>query len=87
MIDLKEYGGCLPLEIGAGEEYWHRYREIKIDVDSGRSAIQYILQTNNYKRIWLPVYNCPLVRQRIIETCNIKIQWYNLNDDFSPMIS
>lgn len=90
---MNEYGGCLHFEglisqfrNGQGE-YYRTYQECKVDVDSGRSAIQYILETGFYRRIWLPVYNCPLVVQRI-ERANkdIEIVWYNLNKDFSPAI-
>ncbi len=88
---MKEYGGCLYfeplLEEKKREQYYSKYEKNKIDVDSGRSAIQYILEIGRYNRIWLPVYNCPLVAQRIIKISNIKICWYNLNENFVPDIN
>lgn len=88
---MKEFGGCLYLEMFTRYcregEYYKRYKSNKVDVDSGRSAIQYILESNKYKRIWLPVYNCPLVFQRIKRISNIEIRWYNLNEDFTPQIA
>lgn len=87
---MNEYGGCLYFEPlmhrGDIKEYWDKYNCNKVDVDSGRSAIQYILETGTYKRIWLPIYNCPLVESRIVSTTNVEIKWYNLNCDFSPQI-
>ena len=68
-----------------GQQY--QYSNYLINVDSGRSALQYIIETFNFKRIWLPVYNCPLVGKRLQDVSNIKVCWYNLNDDFTPMIN
>lgn len=87
---MNEYGGCLYFEPlmhgGDNKGYWDKYNPNKVDVDSGRSAIQYILEKGGYKKIWLPIYNCPLVESRIVSTTNIEIKWYNLNCDFSPQI-
>ena len=49
-----EYGGCLHFELLnniEGEEYYHKYEKNKVDVDSGRSAIQFILEKFSFKRI------------------------------------
>lgn len=87
---MSEYGGCLNFELinnGCNNAaFYDEYNEKKVDVDSGRSAIQFILQNFNFKRIWLPVYNCPLVEKRIIETTDVKIKWYNINSKFEPVI-
>lgn len=84
-----EYGGCLHFELGMSitDGYFKKYNNQRIDVDSGRSALQYIIENYNFKRIWLPVYNCPLVGKRISEVGDIEIKWYNLENDFSPQIS
>lgn len=87
---MNEYGGCLNFELinntYKNTAYYDTYDKNKVDVDSGRSAIQFILQNFNFKRIWLPVYNCPLVEKRIIETTDVKIVWYNINSDFEPIV-
>ena len=83
----EEFGGCLHFEIPQViGGYYDRYKDHLVNVDSGRSALQYILETFNYKRIWLPVYNCPLVGQRINEVSDIEICWYNIRPDFLPDI-
>ena len=88
-LDIKEeYGGCLYFEYRKGMKcFYDEFENIKIDVDSGRSALQYILENYKFKRIWLPIYNCPLVAARIISVSTIKICWYNLNESFRPMIN
>ncbi len=88
---MKEYGGCLHFEIlesigQAKGGYYAAFQEHKVDVDCGRSAIQWILKDRSIKRIWLPVYNCPLVEKRIVDVSDVKIIWYNLSEDFLPQI-
>ena len=83
---MKEYGGCLHFETGCGMEYYHEFADHKVDVDSGRSALQYIIDNFDFKRIWMPIYNCPLVHKRIREMSDIEICWYNINENFFPSI-
>ena len=85
---MKEYGGCLNFEFQTKNinDYWDKYRNNKIDVDSGRSALQYIIENYNINRIWLPVYNCPLVGKRIEKISKIDIIWYNIDSLFRPSI-
>lgn len=83
-----EYGGCLHFELNYSKsEYYSEYDEHKIDIDCGRSGLQYIINKFQYKRIWLPVYNCPLVAKRISEVSDIDIHWYNINEYFIPQIN
>ncbi len=84
-----EFGGCLHFEKSLSKNggYYDKYSSHLIDVDSGRSALQYIVENFDIKRIWLPVYNCPLVGQRISEISDIEICWYNLRNDFYPDIT
>ena len=83
---MKEYGGCLNFEFQTKNinDYWDKYRNNKIDVDSGRSALQYIIENYNTNRIWLPVYNCPLVGKRIEKISKIDIIWYNIDSLLLP---
>lgn len=84
-----EFGGCLHFEKSLSKKggYYDKYSSHLIDVDSGRSALQYIVENFDIKRIWLPVYNCPQVGQRISEISDIEICWYNLRNDFYPDIT
>lgn len=81
-------GGCLYFEGCnlSGKAYYEEYD--RVDVDCGRSAIQYILETEKKKRIWLPVFNCPLVEKRILKAFpSIQIKYYNIDADFIPVLS
>ena len=80
-----EYGGCLHFEINKKNSgYYAEYESSMIDVDCGRSALQYILENYRFQRIWLPIYNCPTVEKRIKEISDIEICWYNINNLFLP---
>lgn len=82
-----EYGGCLYFETGIKKkDYYSDYIEHREDVDCGRSALQYIVESYDFKRIWLPVYNCPLVGKRIETVSSIEIKWYNIDSTFRPCI-
>lgn len=84
---MKEFGGCLSIEINSShKDYYYQYNDNRVDVDSGRSGLQYVIENNRYKRIWLPVYNCPLVEKRIREVSDIEIKWYNINSEFMPKV-
>lgn len=82
-----EYGGCLHFELNnVGKDYYNGYSDNRIDVDSGRSALQYILNKFKIMRIWLPIYNCPTVAQRVVEVSRVSIEWYNISAQFKPII-
>ena len=77
---MTEYGGCLWFESNKRE------RSDTIELDCGRSAIQYIINTNNYQRVWIPIFNCPSVFRRINNGCSVSICDYNIDRDFLPII-
>ena len=82
-----EYGGCLYFETGIRKkDYYDDYLNYRVAVDSGRSALQYIVENYDFNRIWLPVYNCPLVGKRIGSVSNIEVKWYNIDTTFHPCI-
>lgn len=87
-MDIKKFGGCLWFDSGLrNQDYYGNYKNNRLEVDSGRSAIQFMIEKYGYKRIWLPVYNCPLVYERIRRVCDIEVLFYNLKEDFSPDVS
>lgn len=82
-----EYGGCLYFEFTTGkQDYYGNYLKHRVDVDSGRSALQYVLEAYKIRRIWLPVYNCPLVGKRVENIGKIEIKWYNIDSRFRPCV-
>lgn len=85
-----EFGGCLHFETMLSDksngQYYEHFENNKVDLDCGRSAIQYILSNIEFNNLWLPVYNCPLVADRIKTVFRINIKFYNINEEFFPLI-
>ena len=85
-----EFGGCLHFETMLSDksngQYYEHFKNNKVDSDCGRSAIQYILSNIEFNNLWLPVYNCPLVADRIKTVFSINIKFYNINEEFFPLI-
>lgn len=85
-----EFGGCLHFETMLSDkynaQYYERFEDNKVDLDCGRSAIQYILSNIEFNNLWLPLYNCPLVADRIKTVFRINIKFYNINEEFFPLI-
>ena len=83
---MKEYGGYLPLELEHRGELFDRYENVNIArFNSGRSAIVAAVESLNPKRLFIPYYNCNVVREAL-ERENISYQLYFLNDRLEPMI-
>lgn len=81
-----EYGGCLELETTISKSYFEEFNNL-IEFDCARSAIQYIIREKKYSRVWLPVYNCPSVYNRLKKDGINNISLYNINDSFKPEIT
>lgn len=55
----------------------------KILLNSGRNCLKYILKTYNIKKIYIPYYICPVVRQAVHEE-NVEMNFYHINKNFLP---
>lgn len=78
----KEYGGYLTIELNSGQEYY-RGSDV-MAFNCARSAIAYVIQENNFSKLYLPVYMCESVRNRLID--KIEIQYYNINEAMEPEV-
>ena len=69
-----EIGGYFELEEMAGEEYYPDLYKVNL----GRTALLWLLETRQYKKIYLPVFLC----QSVIDICrehNIEVKFYHLD--------
>lgn len=85
-----QWGGNLHFEGCLSDKTSYYENFDRVDVDCGRSAIQYIAEIENKKNIYLPVYDCPLVNKRMEEAfceTGVKIHYYNMDESFRPIIS
>lgn len=78
----KEYGGYLPVELNTGQEYYSGPDVMSFNC--ARSAISYVLQENDFTKLYLPVYMCESVRNRLSGV--IEIQYYNISQSMEPLV-
>ena len=84
-----QWGGNLHFEgcLSDKTSYYDGYD--RVDVDCGRSAIQYIAEIENKKNIFLPIYDCPLVNKRMEDAFlkqGVNIHYYNMTENFKPTL-
>lgn len=82
---LKEYGGCLPIE---------KYKRVgtnpfiksdRLECATGRECIYRACMIAKKKRILIPLYLCPYVKE-YLEQKGIIVEEYNIDDRFSPIV-
>lgn len=80
----KEFGGYLPLELPDGKEYIDRYAGVQVlRLNCGRNAIAAALLGVKAKKVYIPHYNCDVVRETV-EKYEIPFEKYLLDDKMQP---
>ena len=74
---MKEIGGFFELELDKKTEY---YSDATAKVNSGRNAINYILQATRAQKVYVPYFTCGTVIEPII-TLGIEYVFYAINKD------
>lgn len=83
---IKEYGGYLPLELNNAPELFDRYKDAKIArFNSGRASILAAVKTVKPVKLYIPYYNCSVVRDALLSE-KIDFEYYKLNQDLTPNI-
>lgn len=78
---MKEYGGFIEWEHYNNSELYDNF----IKLNSGRNCLLYLIRYYNIKHIYMPSFNCSAVFQPC-EQENVKIDFYNINEEFLPVI-
>lgn len=68
-------GGFFELELGKGEHY----HKNTVNLNLGRSCLEYIVRSTNYKTIYVPKYTCSVIFDRLA-TLDIDVKHYALNE-------
>lgn len=84
MSVLSEWGGCLPMEIHTSSPREYDGFDV-LDFNTGRSAIYAAVLDMGAKRVWLPYYLCPTVRDFLVER-DVNIVEYHIDGLFQPLI-
>lgn len=83
---MREYGGYLPLELREGNELFDRYGNAKIArFNSGRGAIAAAVKEIQLRKLYIPYYNCAVVRETLT-AYRISYEQYYLDDNLEPEI-
>lgn len=77
MINKKEIGGYFGLEQLINKPY----HDNAIRLNSGRSALAYLIKVRKIKQIYLPLFLCNTVKE-YISKFDIEIKFYNIDNDF-----
>ncbi len=70
----KSIGGYFELELPHGKEYHSQ----AIALNSGRNALEYILQVRGYKQVYLPYYSCDVLLEPF-EKLGVDNRFYHIN--------
>ncbi len=79
---MKEYGGCIPLELNIGQEFDYHGFDV-VALNSGRSAISYAAISGEFEIVYIPYYTCKSVEASLFEH-GIEVRYYNIDEHFMP---
>lgn len=75
---MKEIGGYFELELCANGIAFH---DDAVKLNSGRSCLEYIIKSQNVKKVYIPNYICNAIVEPLI-TSHIAFEFYNINLNF-----
>ena len=79
---MNEIGGYFELEEFHGKEYYDGL----IALNNARSALHYIIEARNYKRIYIPYYLCGSIAKKL-EKINVEYSFYHVNSNMIPELN
>lgn len=83
---IKEYGGYLPLELKNGNELFDRYSDSRVArFNSGRAAIVVAVKMIKPSKLYIPYYNCAVVKNAL-SLHGIPFEQYYLDSNLEPQI-
>lgn len=83
---IKEYGGYLPLELHEGYELFDTYNEARVArFNSGRASIAVAVKSVQPKKLFIPYYNCAVVREALSAE-GFDYEYYYLDEKLEPDI-
>ena len=76
---MSSAGGYFGLELGNGYEY-HKHA---IRLNTGRNALEYILISKKYRKIYLPYYTCDVLMEPVVKL-GLTVAYYNIDEKLEP---
>lgn len=80
---MNEFGGYYELSGLISQKQYHEKANYKLN--SVTNAIIFCLKNRQYDGVYLPYYNCEVVRRKLLKH-NIKLKFYHIDENFYPKI-
>ena len=77
---MKAIGGYFELELKKNEEY----HKDALSLNTGRNALEYILKTNTYTKLYIPYFTCDVLLQPILKL-KLKFEFYSIDEKLEPI--
>jgi hypothetical protein len=77
---MKVIGGYFELELKKNEEY----HKDALSLNTGRNALEYILKTNTYTKLYIPYFTCDVLLQPILKL-KLKFEFYSIDEKLEPI--
>ena len=77
---MNSIGGYFGLELRDGKEY----NDSSIKLNTGRNALEYILLSKKYTKIYIPYFTCDVLLEPL-HKLDISIEFYTINKLFEPI--
>lgn len=76
---MTEIGGYFELELRKGNEY----HSTAIALNTARNALELILITKNYSKVYIPYFTCDVILEPFKKQ-NIEYEFYHIDEDLEP---
>ena len=74
---MKEIGGYIELDDFHGKMLHENAKHL----NCGRTALMYLIESRNIKKLWLPYFMCDSVFD-VCKKCDVEIRYYHVDRDF-----
>ncbi len=74
---MKEIGGYIELDTFRGKMLYENAKHL----NCGRTALMYLIESRNIRKLWLPYFLCNSVSD-VCKKCGIEIKYYHIGYDF-----
>jgi len=80
-VSMKPIGGYFELELNKFSEY----HKDAIALNTARNALEYVLRTSEYQKIYIPYYTCDVMLEPS-KKVNIEFEFYHIDKGFLPIV-
>jgi hypothetical protein len=77
---MNPIGGYFELELRKSEEY----HKDAIRLNTGRNALELILRTRKFSKVYIPYYTCDVILEPFIKT-KTQYEFYSIDNNFEPI--